>query len=203
MAELLSHIRAWGADDTLSLKLLSRKLAALLALVLADRSSDLVRLSLRGQRRTPEGVALQCMGLAKQARPGNFNPQEAIIAAFEDKAICPVACLRAYEKRTSAFRQSDKLFLAMVSPHNPVSSSSIARWLKDTLKGAGFDDYGAHSARGAAATKAAMAGISTQEIMNRAGWSKEDTFCRFYYRPTQAESTASEFSQSVLGYKHA
>lgn len=96
VAKLLSHIRDWGDSDALSLKSLSRKLTVLLALVLADRSSDLVRLSLQGQRPgTPEGVALQCTGLAKQSRPGRFSPQEAIIAAFEDKSICPVACLRA------------------------------------------------------------------------------------------------------------
>lgn len=64
---------------------------------------------------------------------------------------------------TSSFRKS---FLSTVTPHNPVSSSSIARWLKDTLKEAGFgEEYGTHSARGAAATTASMSGISTQEIM--------------------------------------
>lgn len=202
--KLLSHIRSWGNTDALSLKQLSRKLVVLLALVLANRSSDLARLSLKGKRYSRGCVILNCDGLAKQARVGKFKPEEVIVAPFEDKAICPIACLRAYEKRTSDYRKSDRLFLAIVAPHKPVTSSSVARWMKDTLKEAGLgEDFGAHSSRGSAATAAAMSGITMQEIMCRAGWSKEDTFCRFYYRPSQAERTASKFSQNVLGYKDA
>ena len=203
MSQLLAHIRSWDGTDALSLKQLSKKLVVLLALVLANRSSDLARLSLKGKRYARGCVILNCEGLAKQAKLGSFKPEEVIIAPFEDRTLCPVACLEAYEKRTSHVRKSDRLFLAMVAPNNPVTSSSMARWLKDTLREAGLEDFGAHSSRGSAATAAAMSGITMQEIMSRAGWSKKDTFCQFYYRPSQAERTASKFSQNVLSYKDA
>ena len=53
--------------------------------------------------------------------------------------------LKPYEMRTKEFRdlQSPKpkthLFLSWIGKHNPVTSSSIARWLKQTMKDAGID----------------------------------------------------------------
>ena len=48
----------------------------------------------------------------------------------EDKLLRPVACLEAYEKATASFRvENQQLFLAVTSPHNAVTSSTIARWL--------------------------------------------------------------------------
>ena len=55
---------------TLSLKNLTRKLAMLLALALASRSSDLIRLTLPAMKFIPEGVELRPSGLAKHTRPG-------------------------------------------------------------------------------------------------------------------------------------
>ena len=111
---------------------ITKKLAVLLALVLAHRSSDLVRLSLKGRRYSQDGVTLSCVGLAKQSRPGKMT-HEVFIASFEDPAVCPVACLRSYERVTRGNRKSDNVFLATVSPYKAVSSSSIARWIKDTI----------------------------------------------------------------------
>ena len=45
VSQLLLHIKSWGNTDSLPIKQLSRKLVVLLALLLANRSSDLVRLS--------------------------------------------------------------------------------------------------------------------------------------------------------------
>ena len=43
-----------------------------------------------------------------------------------------------------------------------------------------------------------MAGISVQEIMSRAGWSRKSTFCKHYYRPQSEESTSENFSKAIL-----
>jgi len=117
VSKFLTHIKGWGDNEKLSLKQVTRKVAVLLALVLAHRSWDLVRLSLRGRRHTQDG---------QQSRPGNLTP-EVFVASFKEEAVCPVRCLKVYERLTSAHRKSEMLFLATVSPHNPVSSSSIAR----------------------------------------------------------------------------
>ena len=101
--------------------------------------------------------------------------------------LCPVETLRAYEKRTEAFREhTSKLFIATIKPHQPVSSSTIARWLKTMLSKAGIntDTFKAHSVRSASVTAAANAGITTNDILKAANWSTASVFQKFYYKPT-------------------
>ena len=183
VTQMPAYLRSLGGNETLSLKLLTQKLAMLLALVLGHRSSDLVRLTLCGRSYIPEGVTLLCKGIVKQTRPGNEKSlQPVVIASFEEEPLCPVACLRVYEEATAKFKKDEaamQLFLAVVPPHWPISSSTIARWVKNSLERAGLEStFSAHSTRSAVSTAAALSGLSTREIMDRAGWSSLDTFCR-------------------------
>ena len=90
--------------------------------------------------------------------------------------------LRAYEERTQPFRTSSSvdfksiLFLSWIGQHDPVSSSTIARWLKTLMEDAGIDIsiFKAHSVRGAASC--AGAGVTSKDILNAADWSSEGTF---------------------------
>ena len=93
-----------------------------------------------------------------------------------------------------------QLFLSILASHNPVSSSTIARWIKQTLQASGVDvsTFSAHSTKGAATIAAALAGISTQEIMNQAGWARESTFYQFYFRPPKNTNAAGAFGRAVL-----
>ena len=76
---------------------LTMKLAMLLALVLAHRSSDLVRLSVDGIQKMPRAVSISLRGLAKQSRPGHADPKPVVISSFEsDPYLCLVACFRQY-----------------------------------------------------------------------------------------------------------
>ena len=49
-----------------------------------------------------------------------------------------------------------KLFSLFVKPHKPVSTNSLARWIKSVLSNAGIDTsvFKAHSVRGASVTNA-------------------------------------------------
>ena len=200
------YLRSLGENSDLGLKLLTHKLAMLLALVSAHRSSDLVRLTLQGKRQTPSGIFLKPSGLAKQSRPGQEKGISPVfIPAFlEDSRLCQVRCLEAYERATGTLRSHQQLFLGVVAPHKPVCSSTIARWLKEVLKASGIDTavFSAHSTRGASASSAALAGVSTQDIMNRAGWSQQSTFCKFYYRPSAETQKFTSIRTSSSVYKH-
>ena len=113
--------------------------------------------------------------------------------------------LRAYEQRTKEFRdlQSSKpkacLFLSWIGKHNPVTSSTIARWLKETMKDAGIDIsiFKSHSVRGAVCSKAAGAGVTIKQILEAAGWSSEGTFQKFYHRNLDGDDK-TKFGTSVL-----
>ena len=87
------YLRSLGENADLGLKLLTHKLAMLLALVSAHRSSDLVRLTLQGKRQTPLGIFLKPSGLAKQSRPGQ---EKGIIRELFNAGLAQ-ATLRAYK----------------------------------------------------------------------------------------------------------
>ena len=203
VSQVLSYIKSLGPNEELSLKLISRKLVVLLALVLAHRCSDLGRLTLQGRKYSTEGAVLRCTGLAKQARPGKEESlRPAVISHFlEDALLCQVLCLKAYERATASFRKKDsmQLFLAINSPHQPVTTSTVARWLKQAIVVSGIEpEFTAHSTRGASSTAAAMNGITIREVMERAGWSRQDTFCKHYFRPTEQALVAAEYGRSIL-----
>ena len=190
VSEVLDFIKSLGKNEKLNLKLLSFKLAMLLSLTAPDRSSDLVKRDLRYRTFHPEGVSFNLHGLSKTSRPGD-PPKVSFHAAFpSDVDLCPVECLKCYEALTSAFRPIDpslpnQLFLSYIRPHSPVTSSSVARWIKSILELSDIDIsiFTAHSVRGAATSEALNKGISIPDILKMASWSNESTFQRFYYRP--------------------
>ena len=205
VCKMLDHLKSLGPNDSFSLEQLTRKLAMLLALVMAHRASNLVTLSVVGRTYTPEGVVLTCSGLAKTSKPSNLRERQSVVVTFfgqVELCPCPVSCLRAYEVATEKFRFSDdrmQLFSCTIVPHAPVTSSTISRWLKKTLHEATVgEQFSGHSTRSAASTAAASAGITTQEVMNRAGCSSENTFCKFYYRPSDKIGSVQRFSEAVL-----
>ena len=59
---------------------------------------------------------------------------------------------------------ANRLFRSFIGKHGPVTSSTIARWMKSCLQKAGVDafKFKAHSTRTAAATKVAMSGLTVE-----------------------------------------
>ena len=98
-----------------------------------------------------------------------------------DESLCPVKALQVYEKCTASFRTGESkstLFLSWIRKHEPVSSSTIARWLRTCLQDADVDTgtFKAHSVRGAACSTAAWSGVTTTDILNAADWSLFSSF---------------------------
>ena len=118
-----------------------------------------------------------------------------------DERLCPVRCLKEYIASTGTWRKEQpQLFLELPGRHAPVSSSAIARLLKDVLNLRGVDTFcfSGHLTRSASKSTAVLLGVA---IMQRAG-----QFSRFYHKPTEGESKAAQFSNAVLlckYYKHA
>jgi len=72
----------------------------------------------------------------------------------------------------------DQLFVAIVKPHKPVTSCTIARWLKEVLKLSGIDvsSFTPHSTRSISVSAAADSGMTTSDILKAADWSTEPVF---------------------------
>lgn len=77
----------------------------------------------------------------------------------------------------------DQLLISYQKPHKPVSTNTIARWLKNVMAKAGIDTsvYKAHSMRAAVTSAAKKVPIDT--ILSTASWSSESTFAWFYDKP--------------------
>ena len=196
---VLTMFKKDGPSSTLSLQDLTVKTAMLLALTRPCRGADLAELDLSNRSYIPEGVVFHPHHLSKQSRPSHHSVSFFFPKFEEDKCLCPVETLKAYEERTSSFRkdpQENQVFRSFIGKHGPVTSSTIARWLKSCLHKAGVDTskFKAHSTRAAAATKAAMSGVTVEDIMKAADWSNEGVFQKFYYRPQHSV----EFGSSVL-----
>ena len=70
---------------------------------------------------------------------------------------------------------NDQLFISIIKPHGPVTSSTIARWLKEVMAAAGIDTstVKAHSVRSASTSAASMQGVTLQDIQSAADWGTE------------------------------
>ena len=121
VSHVTDFLKSMGEPKDLPVPLLTKKLAMLLALVSAQRSSDLVRLSLPVTE-TSDGVKMPLTGLAKQSVPGKARGMDPLcISEFRQEGrLCPVKCLKEYIARTEAWRKDQpQLFLAMMGQFHP------------------------------------------------------------------------------------
>ena len=187
---VLSYLKDLPDNESLPFQLLSHKVAMLMALSNADRCSDLAALDLKYRFSQANGEKFIIPGLTKTRRTG--PPIESFYPSFEDDLrLCPVQALHCYIRKSqplrskSAAEEKSPLFIAVRRPHRPVKAVTIGHWLKSVMKKAGIntDAFSAHSARGAATSKAKAVGVATADILKAASWSSTSTFCRFYHRP--------------------
>lgn len=107
--------------------------------------------------------------------------------------------MKEYENRMRDLRPHDANQL-LVSFVKPITSTSIARWVKSAMSLAGVDlsKFQAHSLRGAMASKSIWSGGKLDDILKAADWSNAFTFARHYCKPIE------HMSDVVLhSYQHA
>ena len=181
---LLKVLRRMSPVSKLSLRDLTLKTVTLVAILLAARAQTITLLNLNNMTRRKAKYCF-AVGAAelKQSRPGYTPPLIELKAYAVDRALCVYRALDEYLARTEGLRGSEtSLFISYVKPYKKVTSSTIARWVKIMMNRAGIDVtvYKAHSIRAASASKAWQSGGPLHEILATAGWSKENTFARYY-----------------------
>ena len=199
--KVLNAIAQWGDNSNISLKLLSHKLVMLMSLASAGWASEINKLHLDYMCDKGDHVVFKIPSLSKTSKVGKSLP-EMTFTKMHNSEFCILNCLRKYVEVTTGYRHSDDkinrqwLILSFVKPYHPVTTSTIARWLKFTISSAGIDTtiFKAHSTRAASTSKAFRIGISCTEIMNQAKWTNESTFARFYHKPVEP----NQFQQAVL-----
>ena len=78
-----------------------------------------------------------------------------------------------------------------------MTSATIGRWIKTVLIYSGIDTrlFTPHSTRGASSSKASLANVPLDTILKTAGWSRSDTFTKYYKKPVTSQGT---FSDAIL-----
>jgi len=198
--QVLAFLRTWSPTESLTLKKLTLKLAMLILLTTGQRCHTLTLLSLDDMVVKDKHIAFYVKGLFKQSRPGYKNPVIILKEYPLDRSLCVFTYMKTYIKLTESIRDQEQkeVFLTYQRPHHPPSRDTISRWIKLVLKYSGIDitAYTAHSVRGASTSMAKLAGLPVEDILGMAGWSKENTFSKFYDRPIRS---ASKFAETVLG----
>lgn len=138
--------------------------------------------------------------MGKPRKTQHSGPLKRISVASwqQNEIICPVACIKAYIAKSADLRTAVNfafLFIGSTRPHNPASSSTLGRWIKEQLREADVDTaiFSAHSTKSAAASKAVVSGISISTILNKGG---RVTFAKFYRRETRQPDS---FGSAILG----
>ena len=178
---VLRYLDGLGDANILSFKMLTFRLATLFCLLSAQRDQTLAAIDVRLIQVSDERILIY--HTLKTTRP-NFHQSPLDFRAFPQcKNICPVYNAQKYLQRSFSLRGPFvKFFISYNYPHHPVGTSTISRWVKNTLELAGIDIniFTSHSTRAASASKAKSIGVSLAAINKAAGWSNTKTFGQFY-----------------------
>lgn len=200
-AVVLNFLEQWHPNETLSLEKISKKLITLFALSTAHRMQTFSKIHISNIQFSNAQVLIKIVDLIKTSRIGSLQPILILPVFSERVQICPVAALKSYLDKTKNLRNNqDYLFISIRRPHGPVSSQTLARWVKETLRLSGVDVsiFSAHSTRHAATSRAHDLGVNLDSIRKAAGWSgSSKTFGKFYHRMV-VDCEDDSFATSIL-----
>lgn len=188
VSKVLDYLSTLFPLKDLSLKMLTLKLVALLALSSALRAQSLTCLNIENMTLSRNSVSFVVKTLQKTSKLGNVV-QNIEINSYHRDNICPVFTLSHYLDRTKDIRLTN-IVLISFKTRKSVTTSTIARWLKYILQLSGIDtkQFKAHSYRGASTSAAYKSGISVKDILKTANWKSAKTFHKFYLRTVITDS---------------
>lgn len=192
---VLRYLSSLFPLEKISLKLLTLKVTALIALSTAPRAQTLVSLNLDCMNITENKIVFHFKNLLKTSKQGKHFVIE--LLHYENEKLCAMHTVTHYLDRTRNVRKSQQLLVSYCS-FSAVTSSTIARWLKTVLFNAGIDtnQFKAHSYRSAAVSAAFSKGCSLDVILKTADWSSAKNFRKFYLR--EVEPSNLGFARAVM-----
>ena len=175
---VLRYVEKWYPLKELDLKHLTFKTVMLMALSSGQRCQTINALNITNMQLTEKRCIFEIKELLKTTHPdSHYGVVE--FAAYEKESLCVIACLREYIDRTRTLRGTNtKLLISFCKPHNAVTTSTVGRWLKETLRLSGVDIavYKSHSVRVATVSAAKSLNMPIENILSAAGWAGAETF---------------------------
>ena len=197
VALVLKHLSSVD-NNSCSLRNLSKKLVMLLALTTGQRCQTLLAIDIRNVDLEDDCVKIRIGNLLKQSSPSNHFHEIFIESFTSNLSLCVVKCLKSYLCKTLELRSGSSVFISTIKPYKPASRSTVANWIRETLRESGInmDLFKPHSTR-SAATSAAAIKVPVDTIIRTAGWKSECMFRKHYKRPVTNDSV---FSNTVLSH---
>ncbi|MCG8430595.1 MAG: tyrosine-type recombinase/integrase, partial [Candidatus Omnitrophica bacterium] len=185
-------------NEDISLKSLTLKFVALLALLSGQRIQTLLALKVEYCVIENESAVFYIDKLLKTSRPGRHLTPISLKRFAQNDNLCIVKHLELYLRRTKPLRQHDtcdnKLFISFMKPHRPVGADTISRWIKLIMSAAGIDvtSFKAHSTRAASTSAGHSIGVPVDKILESGGWQNTRTFGKFYNKPIVAQQSLGD-----------
>lgn len=190
------------------LRSLSLKCVFLLALSSGRRISEIHALQRKVYEVDKDGVSLQADNafLAKTQKPGSKPIEVEVKCNPLNSDLCPMTTLLQYINDTNDIAndlKSEKLFFSYVKPHNPVSKSSVARWVATAIRDAykelnDVPKANAHEVRAIASSMFIGPEDDVKDILDSGLWSSKWSYLGFYKRLIPTEWDFSQFSSVVV-----
>ena len=185
---VLKYLATWHPPLDLSLKKLTLKTVALIALTSSDRAQTIHALRVDRVNISPHGLEFVIYDILKTTRRGQ-PPRVVTCVKWDAEELDVALYVQKYMDRTVPLRwravkkglgKPVQLFLSHKSGL-PVAKSTISRWIKEVMSLAGIDTstFAPGSTRGASVSAAARRGASLHKILNAGDWTNLGTSSDF------------------------
>ena len=201
VSQVLVHLKSWHPIPQLSLKNLTLKTLALVALTTSDRAQTIQKLNVNNMHISDDLVSFIITDRLKTT--GRIlKPKIVKCFSSSESSLNVVLYIKEYLSRTACFRSPENTqFFISWATKRPVTRATLARWLKSILKIANIDTsiFSAHSYRGSSLSAAYARGVSISDIVKAGDWTNVNTFFNHYC----AESMDTPVGQIILNQASA
>ena len=188
---VLKFLAKWHPKETLSLKQLTLKTVALVALTSSDRAQSIHALRVDYAQFSDEGLVFVIPSRLKHTRKSS-PPSKIVCVKWDAPELNVEDYVLFYMQKTLKYRlkswnlnkeDSKQLFLSHRTGR-PVQRASISRWIREVMHLSGIDisAFAPHSSRSASISEATRRGASPQQILSQGNWTNLGTYQRFYNR---------------------
>ena len=169
VSKVWSYLKSLVPNESLSLKQLTLKTAALLTILAGRRIHTLHMLSVIHMDKSLYMVIFQIIGQTKCFKSTKSNQRVVSIAYVKDRLLCPIKCIYAYLAQRSEIVPQDfsEFLITFGKPPHPGSKELLARWVKRVIGNSGnhTEIFKADSARVASNTAAHKLGMTLLEAL--------------------------------------
>ena len=196
VGKLLKFLAAWHPVNSISLKQLTLKTVALIALTSSDRAQTLHLMDVELIHTTPQGdleFEIPALLKTRKGAPKRGLPPKKVVCVSWDAAELDVAgYVAAYSRKAFKFRMravnkglpKPTQFFLSHKTGKPVQRATISRWLRQVMELSGIDisTFKPGSTRGASSSMARRQGATPDQILKHGDWSNLGTYQKYYNR---------------------